>query len=91
MFPFGGERPSIARMVPTWSEGQLLVTSVGFVSGTIPFMMAAPTKPFRINEHHTHDAAYWLPKLVTDQIHAEIPVPGTAKAMMTIKPQFGRI
>jgi hypothetical protein len=60
----------------SWSEGQVLITSVGFVAGVLPFMAAAPTTPFRIDEHKTYTWQNWVPGLGVTEFGTQIPVPG---------------
>jgi hypothetical protein len=60
----------------SWSEGQVLITSVGFVAGVLPFMAAAPTAPFRIDEHKTYTWQNWVPGLGVTEFGTQIPVPG---------------
>ena len=59
-----------------WSEGQVLITSVGFVAGVLPFMVAAPTTPFRIDEHKTYTWQNWVPGLGVTEFGTQISVPG---------------
>jgi hypothetical protein len=68
-----------------WSEGQLLITSVGFVSGVIPFMVGAPTAPFRINEKKTYTWENWVPGFGMTEYGTEVPVPGDANGAWVVR------
>jgi hypothetical protein len=59
-----------------WSEGQVLITSVGFIAGVLPFMAAAPATPFRIDEHKTYTWQNWVPGLGVTEWGTQVPVPG---------------
>ena len=74
-----------------WSEGQVLITSVGFIAGVLPFMAAAPTTPHRIDEHKTYTWQNWVPGLGVTEYGTQIPVPGDDDgAWMVRAPQVER-
>lgn len=60
----------------SWSEGQVVITSVGFIAGVLPFMAAAPATPVRIDEHKTYTWQNWVPGLGVTEWGTQIPVPG---------------
>ena len=68
-----------------WSEGRLLITSVGFVSGVIPFVVGAPTAPFRVNEHKTYTWQSWVPGFGMSEYGTEIPVPGDTDGAWVVR------
>jgi hypothetical protein len=69
-----------------WSERQILITSVRFTSGVIPFMMAAPNEPFRINEHKTYTNHTWLYGITGDDYYGqEVPVPGDTEKVWRVR------
>jgi hypothetical protein len=75
--PYSGTTTSvIGHKSQTWSEGQVVITSVGFIAGVLPFMVAAPTAPFRMDEHKTYTWQNWMPGLGVTEFGTQIPVPG---------------
>jgi hypothetical protein len=75
---------SNVRHTTLWSEGTLLVTSVGFVAGAEPFMMAAPSAPFRVNEHKTYETVDWIPPAFVERF-GQLPVPGDANGAWVVR------
>jgi hypothetical protein len=74
-----------------WSEGNVLVTSVGFIGQVIPYMAAAPTSPLTINSHRTYKWSDWFPGLGVHEFGTRIPVPGdTGNAWMVRAIQTAR-
>lgn len=72
------------RHAQNWSEGTLLVTSVGFVAGAVPFMMAAPTALFQVNEHQTYGPGSWIPAAIAEQF-GQLPVPGDTNGAWVVR------
>lgn len=68
----------------SWSEGVLLVTSVAFITRPIPFMMAAPAAPMRINEHFTYTTDDWILP-ATAEYFPQLPMPGDTNGDWVIR------
>lgn len=75
---------SNVRHTTLWSEGTLLVTSVGFIAGAEPFMLAAPSAPHTINEHVTYETANWIIPAVAERF-GRLPVPGDTNGAWVVR------
>lgn len=72
------------RHMINWSEGTLLVTSVGFNSGSVPFMVAAPTALFKVNEHQTYGPGSWIPAPIAERF-GQLAVPGDTNGAWVVR------
>ncbi len=72
------------RHVIHWSEGTLLVTSVSFVAGSVPFMMAAPAASLRINDRASYETVDWIVPGVAEYF-GQLPVPGDTNGAWVVR------
>jgi hypothetical protein len=72
------------RHVIQWSEGTLLVTSVSFVAGSVPFMMAAPAAPVRINDRASYRTIDWIIPAIAEHF-GQLPLPGDTNRAWVVR------
>lgn len=67
-----------------WSEGVVLVTSIRFLKGVVPYMTAAPAAPRQINDKTTYDTDDWIWP-ATAEYFPPLPVPGDTSGTWVVR------